>query len=167
MDKDVWALLYLHRWVRSQDCSLSNVGPPFFECLWTPFVLQRGRQPLLAAAWLMRAGGGWLSNGLAALGQPLRCPTEEMDLPACFAEAGVLVGLELGVVVGELVIQDGDGHAVEDDSKGDTSYSQDAAQVGFREHVPVANGGNAHLKERGAARFASRARCYLTARQFV
>lgn len=44
-----------------------------------------------------------------------------MDLPACFADGGVLVGLELGVVVREPVIKDGDGHAVEDDSKGDTS----------------------------------------------
>lgn len=44
-----------------------------------------------------------------------------MDLPACFADGGALVGLELDVVVRELVIQDGDGHAVEDDSKGDTS----------------------------------------------
>lgn len=74
-----------------------------------------------------------------------------MDLPACFADGVVLMGLELGVVVRELVIQDGDGHAVEDDCKGDTSSSQDAAQAGFREHVTIANGGNYHLKGRGAA----------------
>lgn len=76
---------------------------------------------LLAAAWLMQAGRRWLSNGLTALRQPLRCPADKMDLPACFADGGVLVGLELGVVVRELVIQDGDGHAVEDDSEGDAS----------------------------------------------
>lgn len=75
----------------------------------------------MAAAWLMQAGHRWLSNGLTALRQTLRCPTEKMDLPACFADGSVLVGLELGIVVRELVIQDGDGHAVEDDSKGDTS----------------------------------------------
>lgn len=44
-----------------------------------------------------------------------------MDLPTCFADGSVLMGLELGVVVRKLVIQDGDGHAVEDDAKGDTS----------------------------------------------
>lgn len=99
--------------------------------------------------------GGWLS--LAALRQPLCCPPYKPDLPARFFSGGsVLVGLELGVVVRELVVQDGDGHAVEDDAEGDAGQSQDAAQVGLREHVTVADRGNAHLNQRAAQRLASK-----------
>lgn len=49
--------------------------------------------------------GGRLPRSLAALRQPPGCPSDQADLPACFAGDGVLVGLELGVVVRELVIQ--------------------------------------------------------------
>lgn len=57
------------------------------------------------------------------------------------------MGLELGVVVGELVVEDGDGHAVEDDAEGDAGEGEDAAQVGLGEDVAVAHGGNTHLEE--------------------
>lgn len=57
------------------------------------------------------------------------------------------MGLELGVVVGELVVEDGDGHAVEDDAEGDAGEGEDAAQVGLREDVAVTHGGNTHLEE--------------------
>lgn len=118
-------------------------------------VLQSVSQQVVGQAGSCRQVG-WLSHTLAALRQPLCCPSDKLDLPACFAGGGVLVGLELGVVVRELVIQDWDGHAVEDDAKGDTCQSQDAAQVGLREHVTVANSGNAHLNQRGAQRLASK-----------
>lgn len=59
---------------------------------------------------------------------------------------GVLVGLELGVVVGELVEEDGDGQAVEDDAKGDADEGKEAAQHRLRVHVSVAHGGYAHLR---------------------
>lgn len=49
------------------------------------------------------------------------------------------MGLELGVVVGELVVEDGDGHAVEDDAEGDAGEGEDPAQVGLRQHVAVAH----------------------------
>lgn len=70
-----------------------------------------------------------------------------MHLPAGLGDGGVLVGLELGVVVGELVIEDGDGHAVEDDAEGDAGEGEDAAQVGLREHVAVAHRANTHLMD--------------------
>lgn len=56
------------------------------------------------------------------------------------------MGLELGVVVGELVVKDGDGHAVEDDAEGDAGEGKDAPQVGLREHVAVAHCRNTHLE---------------------
>lgn len=88
-----------------------------------------------------------LSHFLAALGKPLRDPAGELHLPASFGDGGVLVGLELGVVVGELVVEDRDGHAVEDDAEGDAGEGEDAAQVGLREDVAVAHSGNTHLEE--------------------
>lgn len=59
---------------------------------------------------------------------------------------GVLVGLELGVVVGELVEEDGDGQAVEDDAEGDADEGKEAAQHSLRVHVSIAHGGYAHLR---------------------
>lgn len=94
-------------------------------------------------------GAGWgsrrLADGVAALGQPLRRPPNKVELPACLSDAGDLERLELSVVDGEVVVEDGDGHPVEDDAKGDAGQGQDAPQLGFREHVPVADGGDAHL----------------------
>lgn len=58
------------------------------------------------------------------------------------------MGLELGVVVRELVVKDGDGHAVEDDAEGDAGKGEDAAQVGLGEHVAVAHCGNTHLEDK-------------------
>ncbi len=55
------------------------------------------------------------------------------------------MGLELGVIIGELVVEDGDGHAVQDNAKGDAGEGKDTAQIGLREHVTVADCGNTHL----------------------
>lgn len=58
------------------------------------------------------------------------------------------MGLERGVIVRELVVEDGDGHAVEDDAKGDAGKGEETAQVGLREHVAITHCGNAHLKDK-------------------
>lgn len=87
-----------------------------------------------------------LDDVLVALCELLCRSSGEVQLPAGPADGRVLVGLELGVVVGELVIEDGDGHAVEDDAKGDAGEGKDTSQVGLWEHVAVAHSGNAHLK---------------------
>lgn len=81
----------------------------------------------------------WLNGVLAALSQLLCCPPGKLHLPTGPGDSGVLVGLELGVVVGELVVEDGDGHAVEDDAEGDAGEGEDPAQVGLRQHVAVAH----------------------------
>lgn len=70
-----------------------------------------------------------------------------MQPPAGLGDGGVLLRLELGVVVGELVVEDGDGHAVQDDAEGDAGEGEEAAQVGLGEHVAVAHRGNAHLED--------------------
>lgn len=95
-----------------------------------------------------RASG--LHGVLAASSQPLGRPAGEVQLASGLGHGRVLVGLELGVVVGELVVEHGDGHAVQDDAEGDAGEGEDAAQVGLREHVAVAHSGNTHLEdERG------------------
>lgn len=75
-----------------------------------------------------------------------------MHLPASLGDSGVLLGLELGVVVRELVVKDGDRHAIEDDAEGDAGESEDAAQVGLREHVAIAHSGNTHLEDERKAK---------------
>lgn len=90
-----------------------------------------------------------LNGVLAALGKPLCCPPGKVHLPARLGDGGVLVSLELCVIVGELVVENGDGHAVKDDAKGDAGEGKDSAQVGLRQHVAVANCGNTHLKDEG------------------
>lgn len=59
---------------------------------------------------------------------------------------GVLVGLELGVVVGELVEEDGDGQAVEDDAEGDAYEGKEAAEHRLRVHISITHSGYAHLE---------------------
>lgn len=66
--------------------------------------------------------------------------------PASFLRRGcVLVGLELRVVVWELVEEDGYGQAVENDSKSDADESEKATQYGLGVDVSVAHGGDADL----------------------
>lgn len=86
-----------------------------------------------------------LDGVLAALGELLCRPPGEVQLPAGPADGAVLVGLELGVVVRELVVEDGDGHAVEDDAEGDAGEGEDAAQVGLWKYVAVTHRGNTCL----------------------
>lgn len=61
----------------------------------------------------------------------------------------VLVGLQLGVVVRELVVEDGDGHAVEDDAKGYAAKCHYPAEYCVRHRVSVAHRGEADLGEEG------------------
>lgn len=79
----------------------------------------------------------------------LRRPLGEVQLPAGLCDGGVLVGLELAVVVRELVVEDGDGHAVEDDAEGDAAEGEDTAEVGLWNHVAVAHSGNTRLEDEG------------------
>lgn len=68
------------------------------------------------------------------------------DLEGAFRVGeAIFLFLQLGVVVGKLVEENGDGHAVEDDPKGDAAEGHAAAQVGDGNHVAVAHGGDAHL----------------------
>lgn len=59
----------------------------------------------------------------------------------------VLLLLQFGVVVGELVEQNGDGHAIEDDAERDAAECHAAAQIGDRHDVTVAHSGDAHLED--------------------
>lgn len=89
-----------------------------------------------------------LGHFLTALCEPLGGPPGELHLPASLGDGGVLVGLELGVVVGELIVEDRYGHAIEDDAERDAGKGKNAAQVGLGDDVAVAHGGNTHLEQR-------------------
>lgn len=96
----------------------------------------------------------WLQGGLGdapsqTLGQPLPGPPHEVHLAPVPPDGCVLVRLELAVVIGELVVEDGDRHPVEDDAEGDAEEGEEPAQVRLRVHVSVAHGGDAHLGTEG------------------
>lgn len=88
-----------------------------------------------------------LDDVLVALCKLLGRSSGEVQLSTGPGDGCVLVGLELGIVVREFVVEDGNGHAVEDDAKGDAGEGKDTAQVGFWENVAVTHRGNTHLKD--------------------
>lgn len=53
--------------------------------------------------------------------------------------------LQFGVVVGKLVEQNGDGHAIEDDAKRDAAKRHTAAKIGDRHDITIAHSRDAHL----------------------
>lgn len=57
----------------------------------------------------------------------------------------VFLLLQFGIVVGELVEQNGDGHAIKDDAKGDTAECHTAAEVGDGDNISIAHSGDADL----------------------
>lgn len=86
----------------------------------------------------------WLQLGFAACVILALQAFSDLEGALCVGKA-VLLFLQLGVVVRKLVEENGDGHAVEDDTKGDAAEGHTAAQVGDRNHVAVAHSGDAHL----------------------
>lgn len=65
---------------------------------------------------------------------------------------GVLISLELAVVIGEFVVEDGNWHPIEDDPESDAEEGEKPAQVGLRVHVSIAHSGDAHLYRRKMGR---------------
>lgn len=85
-----------------------------------------------------------------AVADPFYGPLGKSDLPSILRGGGVLIGLELGVIVWELVEEDGYGQTVEDDSESDADESEDTTQYGLWVDVSVAHSGDADLQgERG------------------
>lgn len=96
----------------------------------------------------------WLWGGLwdafsQTLGHLLSGPPHEVHLAPFPSDGCVLVSLELAVVIGEFVVEDGDWHPVEDDPESDAEEGKEPAQVGLRVHVSVAHSGDAHLRTEG------------------
>ena len=87
---------------------------------------------------------GVLRLGLVAAVElvPQTFPELEGALRVCHT---VFLLLQFGVVVGKLVEQDGDGHAVEDDAKGDAAKCHTAAEIGDGDDIAVAHSRDAHL----------------------
>lgn len=73
-------------------------------------------------------------------------PLGKPHLPSLLQGGPVLVGLEFGVIVRELVEEDGDGQTVQDDSKRNADERKQTAQDGFWVNVPITHSGDADLQ---------------------
>lgn len=87
-----------------------------------------------------------LAGGAKVLAQFGHRPFGEAHFPPFPQGGGILVGLEFGVVVGELVEEDGDGQTVQDDAEGDADEGEEATQHRLRVDVSVAHRGDADLQ---------------------
>lgn len=77
------------------------------------FMASTGRtssQILIILPWV----GLWVASS-QALSYLLSGSLHELHIPPFPSYGGVLISLELAVVIGELVVEDGNGHPVEDD----------------------------------------------------
>lgn len=73
-------------------------------------------------------------------------PQSLLDLEGALGVGdSVFLFLQFGVVVGKLVEQNGDGHAVEDDAKRDAAECHTAAKIGDRDDIAIAHSRDAHL----------------------
>lgn len=70
----------------------------------------------------------------------------EVDLPSFFLESCVLVGLQLAVIVWEFIVEDGDGHAIQDYSKSNAQESKQATKVSFWTHISISHCRDADLQ---------------------
>lgn len=86
----------------------------------------------------------WLRFKAAVKLTPQTFPELEGAFNVCM---GVFLFLELGIVVRELIEQNGDGHAVEDDAEGNAAKCHTATQIGDRDDVSIAHSGDTHLQE--------------------
>lgn len=81
-----------------------------------------------------------------AVFQDFHRPLGKSHLPSVLQGGGVLVGLEFGVVVRELVEEDRYGQTIEDDSKSNADEGKNTAQYGLWIDVSVAHSGDADLQ---------------------
>lgn len=88
--------------------------------------------------------GLWVASS-QALSYLLSGSLHELHIPPFPSYGGVLVSLELAVVIGEFVVEDGNGHPVEDDPESDAEEGKKPAQVSLWVHVSIAHSGDAHL----------------------
>lgn len=70
----------------------------------------------------------------------------ELEGALCIRNS-VFLFLQFGVVVGKLVEQNGDGHAVEDDAKRDATKCYTAAKIGDGDDIAIAHSRDAHLQD--------------------
>lgn len=75
---------------------------------------------------------------------------QELYLSPFPSHGSILVSFELAVVVRELVVEDGNWHPVEDNSKSNAEEGKKPAQDGLWVHVSVAHSGEAHLYRKGS-----------------
>lgn len=76
----------------------------------------------------------------------LRCSLKKAELATDLLSGGEFVGLQFTIIVRELVVENGDGHAIENDAKGNAGKGEKSAQVSLWEHIAVPHGRDADLE---------------------
>lgn len=79
----------------------------------------------------------------------MNSPLSESDPSSFRLGRCVLVGLQFGVIIRELVEEDGYGQTIQDYPKGDADESKHSTQDGLWVDVAIAHCGDADLEERG------------------
>lgn len=69
----------------------------------------------------------------------------ELHLSSFPSYGSVLISLELAVVIGEFVVENGNWHPIEDNPKSDAEEGKKPAQMGLWIHVSIAHSGDAYL----------------------
>lgn len=87
----------------------------------------------------------WLRFKAAVKPAPQTFP--ELEGALCVGERVFLL-LQFGVIVGKLIEQNGNRHAVEDDAKRYAAKRNTAAKVGDRDNIAIAHSGDAHLQKK-------------------
>lgn len=93
---------------------------------------------------LLSWGGLWVASN-QTLSYLLSGSLHEVHLSPLPTYSGIFISLQLAVVIRKLVVEDGNGHPVENDPKSNAEEGKKPAQVGLWVHVSVAHGGDAHL----------------------
>lgn len=93
---------------------------------------------------LLSWGGLWVASN-QTLSYLLSGSLHEVHLSSLPTYGGILISLQLAVVIRKLVVEDGNGHPVENDPESNAEEGKKPAQVGLWVHVSIAHSGDAHL----------------------
>lgn len=117
-----------------------------FWLIWSPFsssFLVAPQYPEHKVSLLWQRVGSTFSTALRYFPHGSPC---EIHLPSFLLESCVLVGLQLAVIVWEFVVEDGDGHAIQDYPKSNAEESKQAPKVSFWTHISITHCRDADLE---------------------
>lgn len=104
---------------------------------------------LVLIPWIKNQSVGGKSRSvcrtLKTICNSLCSPFHKPHFSAILYSGGVFIGFQLWIVVWEFIEQDGDWHAVENNSKRDARKCKNPAQMSLWKHIAIAHSGDAHL----------------------